>query len=218
MKGAGPAGRVRPERATPREGNPSPEEGVWLILYPCTHLCNLGKKLAISSHLKPSSQLPTIYPLLHSSRLLFSQFLKPETSSACFRILWEGDFPVTLCLASFTPHRGCELYLCCIRHSSLVLDPVQHCHGPLFIFSLAFDGHLGCFDLGATENTLVLYLLSYNVHFCWAPNQEQLGQYNNTKYSISNLLCGRASNILPQVKHALDFRHHVAVVSVTWGS
>lgn len=42
------------------------------------------------SHLKPSlSQLPTIYPLLHSSRLLFSQFLKPETLSVA-RILWRG--------------------------------------------------------------------------------------------------------------------------------
>ena len=51
MKGAGPAGQVRPERATLREGNPNPEEGVWLTLYACNHLCNLGKKPSISSHL-----------------------------------------------------------------------------------------------------------------------------------------------------------------------
>ena len=130
MKGAGPAGQVRPERATPREGNPSPEEGIWLILYPCTHLFNLGKKPAISSHLKPSSQLSTINPLLPSSRSLSSRFLKPKTQSACFRILWEGDFYVILCLASFTPHRGCELYLCCIHHSSLVLVPGRRTKDP----------------------------------------------------------------------------------------
>lgn len=170
MKGAGPAGWVRPERATLREGNPSPEEGVWLILYPCTHLCNLGKKLAISSHLKPSSQLPTIYPLLHSSRLLFSQFLKPETLSACFRILWKGIF-LWLCAWLLSPHTvavSSTYVVYAIVHSFWTLSSIAmgHC----LLISLAFDGHLGCFDLGATANTLVLYLLSYNVHFCWALN------------------------------------------------